>query len=146
VNVGAVLSHVTEGFVALGVPGGLAWYVRDRRKSRAESAVAERTVDATVDVQDTGAADARLAYVQRQMDLERNFHRQQLTDRDAEIVFQRVELSRRAEVIRDYRQEADTLQQRLCALTDQLSGVRDRLNELTHRDAERAADMGRNSS
>lgn len=145
-NVGAVLSHVTEGFVALGVPGGLAWYVRDRRKSRAESAVAERTVDATVDVQDTGAADARLAYVQRQMDLERNFHRQQLTDRDAEIVFQRVELSRRAEVIRDYRQEADTLQQRLCALTDQLSGVRDRLNELTHRDAERAADMGRNSS
>jgi len=146
VNVGVVLSHVTEGFVALGVPGGLAWYIRDRRKSRAESAIAERTVDATVDVQDTSAADARLAYVQRQMDLERNFHRQQLTDRDAEIVFQRVELSRRAEVIRDYRQEADTLQQRLCALTDQLSGVRDRLNELTHRDAERAADMGRNSS
>lgn len=145
-NVGVVLSHVTEGFVALGVPGGLAWYIRDRRKSRAESAIAERTVDATVDVQDTGAADARLAYVQRQMDLERNFHRQQLTDRDAEIVFQRVELSRRAEVIRDYRQEADTLQQRLYTLTDQLSGVRDRLNELTHRDAERAADMGRNSS
>lgn len=145
-NAGAVLSHVTEGFVALGVPGGLAWYIRDRRKSRAESAIAERTVDATVDVQDTSAADARLAYVQRQMDLERNFHRQQLTDRDAEIVFQRVELSRRAEVIRDYRAEADTLQQRVAALTDQLSGLRDRLNELTHRDAGRAAGMERNSS
>lgn len=129
-SVGDTVTLAVEALVALGIPGGIVWYVRDRRKSRAEAAVAERTVGAQVDQADTGAADARLAYVQRQMDLERDFHAHQVADRDAEIHRQRAELAHRDQVIAELREEVADLQRRLAELTVQLSSVHHRLGEL----------------
>lgn len=129
-SAGDVIARITEALVALGIPGGIVWYFRDRPKSQAEADVAERTTESQVELADTGAAEARLAYVQRQMDMERNFHSQQVADRDAEIARQRGELEHRDQVIAELRSEIDDLQERLTEALDQLSSVRDRVAEL----------------
>lgn len=109
----------------------LMWWVRDRRKDRAAAEIAERTVPAEIAIRDTGAGEARLVYIQREMDAERSFHRQQLADRDAEIQRQRSELAHRDELIATLRVEAEDLRDRLAAATRQLSSVMERLDELS---------------
>jgi septal ring factor EnvC (AmiA/AmiB activator) len=111
--------------------GGLAlWYVKDRRKSQAESAVAVRTVESSVDLRDQDAHDARLLYVQRQVDMERAFHQQQLADRDAEIIRQREELTRRDERIASLRDQVSQLEKQLADVHQQLDSVRAQLSDL----------------
>jgi chromosome segregation ATPase len=109
---------------------GAAWWVRDRRKDAAAAEVAERTVPADVAVKEAGADEARLVYVQREMDVERSFHRQQLADRDAEIARQRAELGHRDQIIARLRDQIEELQARLDGATRQLNSVRDQLDEL----------------
>lgn len=137
-----LVGHVAEGLIAVGAPGAVVWLVRDRRKSRAETAVVERTVEAQVEQADTGAAEARLAYVQKQMDLERGFHARQVADRDAEIERQRAELAHRDRVIEELREEIDDLQRRLSEAMTQLLAVRDRVTELANHPAAPAPRTG----
>lgn len=111
-----------------------AWWIRDRRKDRAAADVAERTVPAEVALKDVGADEARLVYVQREMDAERQFHRQQLADRDTEIERQRAELTHRDALIARLRIEAEDLRDRLAEATRQLASVLARLDELTDHD------------
>jgi septin family protein len=47
------------------------WYKRDRRKSRAETAVAERTVRSKVTTEEVGAMGASVAFVNEAFRLER---------------------------------------------------------------------------
>lgn len=47
------------------------WYQRDRRKSRAESVVAERTVGADVSTKEAGGLGASVAFVQEAFRVER---------------------------------------------------------------------------
>jgi septal ring factor EnvC (AmiA/AmiB activator) len=120
-------------FVVVG-GGFLTWWLRDRKKDRAAASVAEQTVPADVAVRETGAAEARLVYVQREMDAERHFHQQQLADRDAEIERQRKELSYRDRLIRELRDKVADLETQLEAVTQQLTSVRNQLNELADHD------------
>lgn len=115
----------------------IVWWVRDRRKDRAAAEVAERTIPADVAVKEAGADEARLLYVQREMDLERAFHRSQLVDRDAEIDRQRSELHHRDQTIARLRDQVEELQRRLNDALRELNSVRDQLEELvidTHRE------------
>jgi septal ring factor EnvC (AmiA/AmiB activator) len=134
-----ILAALWEGirtvspFVVLG-GGFLTWWLRDRKKDRAAASVAEQTVPADVAVRETGAAEARLVYVQREMDAERQFHRSQLADRDAEIERQRKELSYRDRLIRELRDKVADLETQLEAVTQQLTSVRNQLNELADHD------------
>lgn len=111
--------------------GAVGWWVRDRRKDRAAADVAERTMPAEVALKDVSADEARLVYVQREMDTERQFHRQQLSDRDVEIARQRGELAHRDQLIANLRVEAEDLRDRLAEATRQLASVLARLDELT---------------
>jgi chromosome segregation ATPase len=113
------------------VAAAIAWWVRDRRKDRAAADVAERTVPAEVALKDAGADVARLVYVQKEMDTERSFHRQQIADRDAEIERQRAELAHRDDLIARLRVEAEDLRDRLAEATRQLTSVLARLDELS---------------
>lgn len=106
------------------------WWLRDRRKDAAAAEIAEQTVPAEVGLKETGALEARLVYVQREMDLERVFHRTQLADRDTEIARQRAELDHRDQIIARCRTQIEDLQTRLDGATRQLNSVRDQLEEL----------------
>lgn len=108
----------------------ILWWVRDRRKDAAAAEVAERTVPADIAVKEAGADEARLVYVQREMDLERAFHQRQLADRDAEIERQRAELIHRDHIIGRLRDQVEELQRRLNDALRELNSVRDQLEEL----------------
>lgn len=120
--------------VGLGGPGLLAYFVQDRRKNRAASTVAERTVEPEVDLKETGAAEARLVYVQREMDLERQFHGRQIADRDAEIARQRAELDHRDALITELRAEAEQLRDQLAHAGSQIASLLERIEQLARHD------------
>lgn len=123
----APLAGLSAAIVAL-----VRWYVSDRRKSRAESEVAEATIRADIEKKDVDAQEARLLYVQKQMDMERTFHQQQIADRDAEIARQRSELERRDERITALLQQVEELQGQLTRVSESLTEVRAQLDELAH--------------
>lgn len=106
------------------------WWVRDRRKDRAAATVAERTVDPEVELKETGAAEARLVYVQREMDLERAFHREQIAERDRAIEWRDAELARRDDMIARLVAQVTDLENQLAGVSQQLTAVRSQLNEL----------------
>lgn len=112
-------------------PGLVVYFVKDRRRELAATTVAERTIEPDVEMKETGAAEARLVYVQREMDLERQFHQQQLTDRDAVIQRQRSEITYRDQVIEHRDQIIAELRGEIEELQRRLTAVRDRLTELT---------------
>lgn len=119
------------------VPAGgaaVVWVVRDRRKDRAASDIAEQTVPAEVDLKETGAAEARLVYIQREMDAERQFHHNQLADRDAEIARQRGELEHRDALIAELRAEAERLRDQLAHAGSQIASLLERIEQLSRHD------------
>lgn len=122
---------VSAIIVALGVPGLVMYFVKDRRREMAATTVAERTIEPDVELKETGAAEARLVYVQREMDLERQFHQQQLSDREVVIGRQRSEIAYRDQVIEHRDQIIAELRGEIEELQRRLTAVRDRLTELT---------------
>lgn len=56
------------------------WFARDRRKSRAETAVVERTVDSDVTVKEAGGLGASVAFVQEAFRMERESYQSQIKD------------------------------------------------------------------
>jgi uncharacterized coiled-coil protein SlyX len=128
------LSYVGPIVAGVGLLGaGLRWYVVDRRKSEVETKLAEDTMQSDIDLRDTGARDARLLYVQRQVDMERSFHTQQIADRDAEIARQRAELAHRDDIIANLLHEVDRLEMQLAQMSREMSEVRSQLNDLSTR-------------
>jgi septal ring factor EnvC (AmiA/AmiB activator) len=121
------LAGLSAAVVAL-----VTWYFSDRRKSKAEIEVAEATVQSQIEKKDVDAQDARLLYVQRQVDMERSFHQQQIADRDAEIARQRAELERRDQRITALLTQVDALEKQLADVTRQMTRVRSQLDELAH--------------
>jgi septal ring factor EnvC (AmiA/AmiB activator) len=129
------VTWVAPGLVLAGaVLGLIRWYVRDRRKSEAEAELIEHTLDSDADLHDTGARDARLVYVQRQVDMERAFHVQQIADRDAEILRQRTELAHRDQQITSLLRQVRELERQLGEMTRQLTSVRSQLVQLAVHD------------
>lgn len=127
----AIASWVGPGLALVGALIGLiTWYVRDRRKSLAEAELIEHTSNSDIDLHDTGARDARLIYVQRQVDMERAFHVQQIADRDAEIARQRAELAHRDERITSLLAQVDRLEAELAEMTRQMTSIRSQLNDM----------------
>lgn len=86
--------------MGLGLPGIWLWYLRDRRKIRAATRVAEGTIDADITKGEIGAFDVHMAYVERAFAAERkSLERQiagltgQVSDLQAEVQVLRAEVS-----------------------------------------------------
>lgn len=120
--------------VAAGGPSLLLYFVVDRRKNKAASTVAERTVEPEVGLKETGAAEARLVYIEREMNAERQFHRNQIDDRDAEILRQRAELDHRDTLIAELRAEAVQLRDQLAHAGSQIASLLERIEQLGRHD------------
>lgn len=69
------------------------WYVRDRRKSRAESAVAERTVDSGVMGVDAGHLTASVAFVQEAFRVERASKDREIESLKVKVALQETEIA-----------------------------------------------------
>lgn len=115
-----------------GAAGALVrWYIVDRRKSIAEARLSEDTLGSEINLHDTSAADARLIYVQKQMDLERKFHDEQLRDRDAQIAWQRSELNHRDDIIAGLLRDVNRLETQLAQMAQDLHNVRAQLQGIS---------------
>lgn len=71
--------------VALGLPGIWLWYVRDRRRSKASSRVAEGTVGADIAKGEIGAFDVHVAYIERAFAAERQSMQRQISGLTNEV-------------------------------------------------------------
>jgi septal ring factor EnvC (AmiA/AmiB activator) len=83
--IGDVVDVGLRVLFALGVPGAVIWYVRDRRKSRAESEVAERTVGADVRIRDVASLEAHITFVERAFGVERTSKDRQISSLEQEV-------------------------------------------------------------
>lgn len=114
------------------VVGGIAlWWLRERRKDRAASEVAERTVGADVAVKDVGAAEARLVFAERAFDSERASYDRRIAELETENARLRTDVEHRDEVITRLRAQAAELEERLGQMTRQLTAMRKEMDELT---------------
>lgn len=134
-----VLRDILAGLGGLALPGGFLFWWRDRRKAKAASIVAERTVDADVVVKDAGGWQARLAYASAAFDQERDSFTTMIEYRDREIALRdriiaqlRADVQHKDDVIEQLRRQIDDLEQQLFTASRQLSAVRDQLEELAN--------------
>lgn len=110
--------------VILAALGLGSWYVKDRRKSRAETAVAERTVQAQVATHDVGALQATVAYVQEAFRVERESKDRQINDLSHEVQ----ELTHEVETLRRRTQDDA---ERIAALRGEIQELREQVSLLT---------------
>jgi septal ring factor EnvC (AmiA/AmiB activator) len=114
------------------VVGGIAlWWLRDRRKDRAASDVAEQTVADDVTVSNVGSAEARLVFAQRAFDAERLSYERRIAEGEAERAQLRTDVGHRDEVIARLRAQAEEMAQRLAEMTRQMRAMRAEIDELT---------------
>jgi chromosome segregation ATPase len=124
VNFGDVVDVGLRVAFALGIPGAVIWFIRDRRKSRASDEVAERTIGADVRIRDVGALEAHIAYVERAFEVERESKDRRIADQDHQIRALQQGRADDAERIADLRAEVQELKdqvQMLTALTRRLT-------------------------
>lgn len=102
---------------ALGVPGAVIWYVRDRRKSRAESEVAERTVGADVRIRDVASLEAHITFVERAFGVERESKDRQIGNLETQVQQLTAKVHDRDEQIAVLRDEVGELKMQVSLLT-----------------------------
>lgn len=129
----AIPGSIIDALIGFAAPvGGVAgWYLRDRRKSRAEAEVAERTVGFDVELKDAAARDRRLSYVEHTFGLERESLNRQIVDLRAENTTLRTELTSREELVERLRAQASHMEQQLSILTQQTHHLQEQLETLT---------------
>lgn len=94
-------------FVALPV---FFWYQRDRRKSEAETAVAERTIGVDVNAKEAGGLGAAVAFVQEAFKVERESKDREilnLTKKVARLEQEREEDKAKIDALEDAEEEKD---------------------------------------
>lgn len=91
------------------IPAAVVWYVRDRRKSRAESEVAERTVPAKVRIEDATGLSAHIAAVEGAFMVERLSKDRHIAEQDKRIERLEATVSDRDEQIAVLRAEVAEL-------------------------------------
>jgi hypothetical protein len=101
---------------ALGVPGAVIWFIRDRRKSRAESEVAERTVGADVRIRDVASLEAHITFVERAFGVERESKDRQIGSLDEQVRQLRAVVHDRDEQIAGLRDEVAELKMQVSLL------------------------------
>jgi preprotein translocase subunit YajC len=128
-----IVRDVLIPFLVLFVLPLFLWYQRDRRKNRAESVVAERTVGVDVTVKETGGLGASVAFVQEAFRVER-----ESKDREIDRLTRKVEALELSEAEKDRRiaalEQVDEEKDRVIhELRRQIRQLEARLDVLEHR-------------
>lgn len=110
------MQQVLNILVAVGFPTIVMFYLRDRRKNKAETHLAERTVDAQVDLSSISAIEAHIGLVERAYKAENDSLRRRLADCENDLA--------------DARSEAAELRAKLVSVQQELEQVRGKVDEL----------------
>lgn len=118
--------------VALGTPGLLIFWLRDRRRTNAEADVLEATTRHQIDLSSVTAAEAHVGLLERVFDSERQSMLRQIEDcnrREAEaqaiVGRQRLELEKAMTELQRLRDQIETLTRDLQAAMTQLAAAMD---------------------
>ena len=122
---GDVVDAILRIAGALGLPALLLWALKERRKTRAEGAVAERTVGAVVQKTDAGALEAHVLAIERAFSVERASKDRRIAELEERLDEVRQDC---AEQIADVERRKDAL---IGELRDQVATLTARLNALT---------------
>lgn len=115
-NTGIELQQVLNVLVAVGFPTIIMFYLRDRRKNKAETVVAERTVEAQVDLSSISAIEAHIGLVERAYKAENDSLRRRLTDCEADLT--------------ESERQVEELRAKLKSVQEELEAVRGKVDEL----------------
>lgn len=131
------LENIVSILVVVGFPGLILFYVRDRRKTRAEAKVLEGTTQSQIDLSSISAVEAHVAFVERAFEAERASNQRQIADlkeelREAEAVAtrQRIELEK-------VRSELERLRGQVEFLNGELAAAMKRLDEAMNKETGR---------
>lgn len=132
-----VIDLITNLIVALGIPGGVAWFIRDRRRSKAATEVEVETVADKIESSSLTTINNRVALLLRVHDAEKaaltstiSHQAEQIKERDGEIQHLKVLRSEDQETIRSLRAEVDELTNEVRGLGIRLHDLSDRLQAL----------------
>lgn len=103
---GVVMDWVFRGIAALGLPAVFLYYLKERRKSGAESEIAERTVESSVARVDLTAIEAQLTTLRNALEMERE-------SKDNLVRDLREQLTEARMTIADLRAQVATLTRRI---------------------------------
>ena len=111
-----VLRDVVLPIIVFVVLPLVTFYVRDRRKTRAQAAVAERTVEADVTLKDTGALGASVAFVQEAFRVERESKDREIQRLTSKVAALEENEARKDVLIAELREQVADLTTRLARL------------------------------
>lgn len=122
-TLGEAVRVVELAALALGLPGLLAWYIKDRRKTQAEAKVVEGTVSATIRAGEVGSLQAHIAYVEEAFRVERDSKDRQIHYLSEQVNGLRSEVAEKDEQI-------DELKGRVASLGETVADLTNRLDRL----------------
>lgn len=92
-TVGEVVDWVLRLCVVLGIPSVVVYFLKERRKNQAESAVAERTVDSTVEKVNLSTLEAHMLAVEATFTMERASKDRRIAALQEELTSARAEVA-----------------------------------------------------
>jgi vacuolar-type H+-ATPase subunit I/STV1 len=98
------------------------WYKRDRRKSRAETAVAERTVRSKVTTEEVGAMGASVAFVNEAFRLERESKDRRILALEQEVHDVEQRCKEKVDELEEHLRQRDAIIEELRARLEALEG------------------------
>jgi vacuolar-type H+-ATPase subunit I/STV1 len=98
------------------------WYKRDRRKSRAETAVAERTVRSKVTTEEVGAMGASVAFVNEAFRLERESKDRRILALEQEVRDVEQRCKEKVDELEEHLRQRDAIIEELRARLEALEG------------------------
>lgn len=126
INVQTVLVAVQ----ALGLPALVLFYLRDRRKNRVETTVAEATAQDRVDLSSISAVEAHVALVEKAFDAERASMGRQIAELERRLVASQAEGDQQRAELETMRNELERLRSQVDTLADELQAASLRIESL----------------
>lgn len=119
------VTEAVAGVAIALVSGKSGWdFIRDRRKARAEGAVASATVELQIDAKKLENAEARLELTQKAWDEERLSFERRIDRLEAELQEERLEGERKAQKILELEGTVSSIQNQLLAVSRELADLR----------------------
>ena len=119
----------------LGLGGLVLYFVKDFRKNRVDTELAEKTLPSSIRVKDAEGDQATLVTIERAFTIERESRERTIAALREEVDELREETHEKDEIIRvqgetivALRSEVATLTERLAQITAEFGSIRDRLN------------------
>lgn len=112
---------------AVGLPALILFYIRDRKKTQAEAALAEGTVKSQIDLSSISAVEAHVGLIQKAFDAERESKDRVIADLEEKLHTAQEEVERQKAKLESMSVELYRLRQKVDTLSDELQAAEIRI-------------------